>query len=82
MKLLFFGRLGEAAGTRERIVDLPEGIVDAGALRAWLGRDDPLLGQGLLDPSIRLVRNGAVASGNARVADGDEIAFLPPVSGG
>ena len=36
----------------------------------------------LLDPSVRIAVNAELGHGNAPIADGDEIAFLPPMSGG
>ena len=33
-------------------------------------------------PSTRFARNGTIAPGTAVLADGDEIALLPPVGGG
>ena len=33
-------------------------------------------------PYVRVARNGAYAGWDVGLADGDEIAFLPPVSGG
>ncbi|MDQ2865462.1 MAG: MoaD/ThiS family protein [Candidatus Eremiobacteraeota bacterium] len=35
-----------------------------------------------LSGSVRLARNGRIASGGERIESGDEIALLPPVGGG
>jgi molybdopterin converting factor subunit 1 len=74
MKILFFGRLrdGGAAGP------VPYGIRDTDALRAWLGRDRPEL----LDGSIRIAVNDEIVPGNRPLDERDEVAFLPPMSGG
>lgn len=80
-KLLFFGRLGDLAGGVERSVSLSEphsvlamiGVLEAG---------DRLLGSALLDAKVRYALNGAIVGGEAMVQEGDELAFLPPVSGG
>lgn len=82
MKILFLGRLADAAGTTERIVDLPPGIGDAEALRFWLGADDPLLLERLRDPSVRMIVNDTLVHGNPALSPEDEVAFFPPVSGG
>ena len=74
MKVLFFGRLrdGSPAGP------VPTGIRDVEALRAWLGRDRPEL----LDASVRIAVNDEMILGNRPLGEGDEVAFLPPMSGG
>jgi molybdopterin converting factor small subunit len=74
MKILFFGRLRDV----EPAGPVPPGIRDSDALRAWLGRDRPEL----LDASVRIAVNDEMILGNRRLVEGDEVAFLPPVSGG
>jgi molybdopterin converting factor small subunit len=74
MKILFFGRLKDGAPVRP----LPPDIRDTETLRAWLGRDRP----DLLDASIRIAVNDEMVLGNRELDEGDEIAFLPPMSGG
>jgi molybdopterin synthase sulfur carrier subunit len=81
-RVLFFGRLAEVAGRRERLVAL-DGAADLGAVIAALGAGAPELAAALAAPSVRVAINQKVTAGRgARVAPGDEIAFLPPVSGG
>jgi molybdopterin synthase sulfur carrier subunit len=77
-RLLFFGRLREAIGTGALTEALPDHVRDTGTLRAWLGADYPAL----LDSSVRIAVNAELGPGDRAVADGDEIAFLPPMSGG
>jgi len=76
--ILFLGRLRETVGTGVLDVTLPEGVRDAESLRDWLGRDHPAL----REPSIRIAVNAELHPGSAPLAERDEIAFLPPVSGG
>jgi molybdopterin converting factor subunit 1 len=76
--ILFFGRLQDAMGTKSLTVALPAGVRDTESLRAWLGREHPAL----CDSSVRIAVNAELRPGNAPVAEGDEIAFLPPMSGG
>lgn len=78
MRILFFGRLQDAAGRQEMTVDLPADVRDAGAVRRWLGGDLP----DLCDSRVRMAVNDQLVSNAACVEDGDEVAFLPPVSGG
>jgi molybdopterin synthase sulfur carrier subunit len=77
-RLLFFGRLRESVGTEALTASLPGHVRDTKALRAWLGSEHPEL----LDSSIRIAVNAELVPGDPPVADEDEIAFLPPMSGG
>jgi sulfur-carrier protein len=76
-KLVFLGRLAELAGVAEL-------AVAAGPLETVLAGIDPALAVALLDERIRLAHNGELIAANGGIVlkDGDELAFLPPVSGG
>jgi molybdopterin synthase sulfur carrier subunit len=76
--ILFFGRLQDAVGTKALTAALPEGVRDTESLRAWLGGEHPAL----RDPSVRIAVNAELDLGNVPVDEDDEIAFLPPMSGG
>jgi molybdopterin converting factor subunit 1 len=74
-----FARLRELAGTGELARDVPtEATVDA----VWqaLVRDYPAMAA--YKPSLSCAVNAEYARFKTAVNDGDEIAFLPPVSGG
>ena len=81
-RILYFGRLSDAAGASEVTVDLPAEIADTAALRDWLGKGDPILRDRLRDPRVLVAVNRVLAHGPAGIGLDDEIAFLPPVSGG
>jgi molybdopterin synthase catalytic subunit/molybdopterin converting factor small subunit len=49
---------------------------------AWAALEAAHPGLGPHREFVRAARNGAYAAWDAAVADGDEVAFLPPVSGG
>ncbi len=74
-----FGPLREAAGAKEVAMELPEGSHVAD-LRERLAAEFPALERfrGRLAASVNL----EIASLDAPLRDGDEVAFLPPVSGG
>jgi molybdopterin synthase sulfur carrier subunit len=76
-KLVFLGRLADLAGA-------PEREVQPDALETILADLPVALAVALLDEKVRIARNGEllVNPGTIQVAAGDEIAFLPPVSGG
>ena len=75
-RLVFLGRLADVAGTMEL-------AVPAGPLDAVLARLDPQLALAVLDERVRMALNGELVSDRGIVLEqGDELAFLPPVSGG
>jgi molybdopterin synthase catalytic subunit/molybdopterin converting factor small subunit len=69
-----FAGVRERAGTRERVLDLPDGARLADVWAALELGDEP---GGLL-----YARNRAYAAPEEGLADGDEVALIPPVSGG
>lgn len=78
LKLVFLGRLEEAAGAGEREVD------HAASLDAVLASLEPELADALRAERIKVAVNGQLVrdSASLTLCDGDEVAFLPPVSGG
>lgn len=82
VRVLFLGRLSETAGVAEMSVDLPSGEMEIEAFRALVTRSNPGLAEMIGGPSVRTVLNQAIVMQDAVVHDGDEVAFLPPVSGG
>lgn len=80
-KLLYFGRLGDLAGTHEETLDLPSDIGTAGDLRTWLDLRFEADGA-LLEPTVRIAVNNEISFDTTDVSDADEIAFMPPVGGG
>ena len=79
VKVLFFGRLRELAGKAEENGELPEGLTLAQVFERFAKRH-PKLAE--FRKSMVVSRNQEFAAWDTRIAEGDEIAFLPPVSGG
>lgn len=79
VSVLLFGSLREATGAKELDVALPDGARVAD-LSALLGRDHPAFAQ--LPPRVRVSVNYEVVDASHPLRDGDEVAYLPPVSGG
>jgi molybdopterin synthase sulfur carrier subunit len=77
VRLVFLGRLEDVAG-------MDEIAVAAGPLETVLAALDPELAVQLLGERVRMALNGQLIAegGSIVLADGDELAFLPPVSGG
>ena len=83
VRLVFLGKFGDVAPASLAEVALPPGIVTLQDLKAWVARQQPLLGAAMEATRTRLIVNQCVAHDlSQRIADGDEIAFLPPMSGG
>ncbi|HTQ59380.1 MAG TPA: MoaD/ThiS family protein [Candidatus Solibacter sp.] len=79
VKVLFFGRLKEVVGCAEGSVDVPDGA-PIEALFALVGASHPELAQ--FRASLVASRNQEFAPWSTPLHSGDEVAFLPPVSGG
>jgi len=78
VRLVFLGKLADLTGAAERDVMAPldwSGLLDAlqGELGGWLASD-----------KVKLAVNGAILADkmDLQAGDGDEVALLPPVSGG
>jgi molybdopterin converting factor small subunit len=75
VKVLVFGSLAEELGGREHQFTLPAGsavrfLVEEMGLEHWLGQ------------GLALAVNGKRVEEDFPLSEGDEIALLPPVSGG
>jgi len=77
--VLYFASFREAAGRDEEARDLPEG---ARVRDLWssLAGSVPLFARFPSMPPAAVNRSYAAAE--TKLADGDEVAFLPPVAGG
>jgi molybdopterin synthase catalytic subunit/molybdopterin converting factor small subunit len=79
IRLLAFASAGDALGTTEAELELPEGSRVAD-LRERLNRDYPKLAP--LWPRLAIAVDGRIASPDTLLEDDVEVALLPPVSGG
>lgn len=79
-KVLLLGRLRDVAGWRERTFDPPPATLSG--LRALLSKDDPALGEALAGKGVQAAVNKVLTRDDLALNPGDEIAFLPPMSGG
>ena len=79
VRVRLFAMQREIAGTREVELDLAGG---ASIEDAWTSLVDrfPRLSPGR--SAVRFALNGAYTDASTRLADGDEVAMIPPVSGG
>jgi molybdopterin synthase catalytic subunit len=79
VRVLFFGLLKEITGTPQEEIELA-GAPSAGDLFERYAQRFPKLRA--MRASIVLARNRELVSAAAALSDGDEVALLPPVSGG
>jgi MoaE-MoaD fusion protein len=78
VKVRCFAMLRELA-TDRTVLDLPR---DAVVADAWAALAEAYPGLSPHRPFVRPALNGAYIAWEAALADGDQVAFLPPVSGG
>lgn len=83
LTLRYFARLRENFGVDSEQVVLPAEVKDVAGLSRWL-RDRGGLWAEELAPGrpVRVAVNHHMAGDATAVADGDEVAFFPPVTGG
>ncbi len=79
LKVLYFASLREAIGTGAETIELPAACATLGALRDFLGARHAML---LTAKNLRAAVNQQMCGMEVAVADGDEVAFFPPVTGG
>lgn len=83
VSLRYFAWLRERLGQSAEQVELPPGVVDVAGLVAWQRARSPAYDSAFVPENrVRCAVNQEFAQGDAAVADGDEVAFFPPVTGG
>ncbi|MCB1865841.1 MAG: molybdopterin converting factor subunit 1 [Chromatiales bacterium] len=83
-RLLYFARLRETLGSAgEELPDLPEGVTRVDALIDHLARRGPTWRAALRDdPRVLIAVNQVLVARDHAIGAADEIAFMPPVTGG
>lgn len=81
LQILYFAGLRAALGVSVEALNVPATVTNPGQLRDWLiaqhGR------AALADmPQLKVAINQEMAAWQASLAEGDEVAFFPPVTGG
>lgn len=80
IRVLFFAGVRQAAGCDEARVAGGEQGLTGEELWEALGRMHPALAR--LAPSVRIACNHEYLAPGQRIFSGDEVALIPPVSGG
>ena len=82
-RILFFGRVSDAAGCREITTDVPPALRTVGDLRAWLADRDDVLAPVILSPIVRAAVDQVFCGDDTSLVVGaEEVAFMSPLSGG
>jgi Molybdopterin converting factor, small subunit len=80
VKLVFLGKL---RGDGRDDLAVPPNVMTLADLKDWLAHRDPALGAALATTRTHIVLNQEIVHDMALpIGDGDEVAFLPPMSGG
>lgn len=75
----FYARLRDLTGSRQHACEVPDG----GTVRdVWRACVQAYPAIAVLDGSVSCAVNDDFSAMDAPINDGDEVAFLPPVSGG
>ena len=83
MKILYFAWLRQKTGIDAEDVEMPPEISDVAGLLGWLKERNSDFADALADfDSIRVAVNQEFAELDAPVAQGDEVAIFPPMTGG
>ncbi|OQR74893.1 unknown-like [Tropilaelaps mercedesae] len=81
VKLLFFAKARDLAGVEERLLDIEQGLLTLDKLKQIIGEAEPSV-KPVLDSSIVAVDLEYVVDNIEIGVHTNEIALIPPVSGG
>ncbi len=83
MKLLYFAWLRTRTGVGEEEIERPEGVETVQDLVEWLRKRGPEFAEAFANMKVvRAAVNQTYVQLEHPLAEGDEIAFFPPVTGG
>ena len=83
MKILYFAWLRQKTGIDAEDVEMPPEVSDVAGLLDWLKERNSNFADALADfDSIRVAVNQEFAELDAPIAQGDEVAIFPPMTGG
>jgi molybdopterin synthase sulfur carrier subunit len=83
VQLRFFASVREAVGIGQESVTLPDDVQTVGDVRVYLRERGGAWAEALAEGrALRMACNQVMTDAQARVTDGCEVAFFPPVTGG
>jgi molybdopterin synthase sulfur carrier subunit len=82
IKVLLFGRLSELHDEAELNVDWNEELTNLRTLAKQISASHGQLNREFENPQLLISVNQTLVDWDYHLGDGDEVAFLPPVTGG
>ena len=82
IKILFFAQLADQAGTASIEIEYTEGVTARNLVDQLHAQVEPEAIAALRHDVVLLAVNKEMADWDRALEDGDEVAFLPPFSGG
>jgi len=83
VSLVYLARLRETLGASSERAEIPPEVNNVGSLRAWLAlRGGAWATELAPGRAVRVAVNQDLACADTPIADGDEVALFPPVTGG
>lgn len=83
IQLRFFASVREAVGSSGETVTLPEAVATVGAVRDFLIARGGAWAEALAhERALRMAFNHVMCEAGTPLAEGGEVAFFPPVTGG
>lgn len=83
IQLRFFASVREALGVAQESLTVPADVTTVGAVRAFLQARGGVWAEALADGrSLRMAYDQEMTHAATPIADGGEVAFFPPVTGG
>jgi molybdopterin synthase sulfur carrier subunit len=83
IELRFFASVREKLDRSHESILLPDHVKTVGDLRSYLRERGGVWAEALAEGRpLRMAYNQVMSDANTLIADGDEIAFFPPVTGG
>jgi molybdopterin converting factor small subunit len=83
LRLVFLGKFGSLAPATLEAAEPPASVATLKDLRDWVGDQAPALGAALATGPFKMILNREVVHDmSVGFGAGDEIAFMPPMSGG
>jgi len=80
IEIAFFGRFSDAMTAGP--FSLPPDVTKAREVAVWLSSEHPSFAEQWSRQGNRVIVNGELLHGDQLLQDGDELAFLSPLSGG
>ena len=83
IRVCYFASLREQVGLAGEVLEPTPAVADVAGLRAWLRGRGGVWAEALAESRpVLCAVNQVMARPDQAIADGDEVAFFPPVTGG